>query len=636
MLRVALVALLLLLLLAPAPAEAATTKVTVSASRSTLTVGGTFVLKVRTQRAAVGQKATVQRKVGSAWQRVRTAKLPASKKLDLTITPPLGTQRYRVKLAPKGNATAATSNTVTVTVRPVPQTAALALATTAIVGDAVTATATFTPTRAGRSVQLQSNASGTWQGVDTASQDAQGVATFPIPTDTAGARSYRAVAVPVSGLPAATSPVRTLTLATGGGWSDETVLVSHDVNGGPANSYSGYPSISDNGRFVVYTSDASDLVVDDTGNGRSDVFLWDRQTDTTVLVTRTMDGGGINADADAPDISGNGRYVAYTTSADNVVGLDNALNKGAIYRWDRLTGETILVTRSVTGGLPDSEAAYASIDESGTSIAFLSGAHDLTSDDYANVDESDSQIFRWTQSVDNQLGSIILISTRADGDPGTAPSDEPFISDAGHAIGFTSKANDLDVENGTPVTQYLDKAYVWRSSDNPRITALVSETDSAVAQDVTVTSISGTSGRVGLIYAGNDLTADDLGGDANVLVWQPGQSPGVILASHFVGMTTPADAVTVDLNLSATGTSGSFRSFAALSSGDAGNDYDLFAWHDGAVSRIGMAANGDEPNSNAGYSGLSGDGDWVVFESYATNLVAFATVSRQVFVTGTG
>ena len=97
-----------------------------------------------------------------------------------------------------------------------------------------------------------------------------------------------------------------------------TERVSVDSAGIQGNGSSRQPSISADGRFMAFTSDATNLVPGDT-NGRTDVFVHDRQTGTTERVSVDSAGNQGNAGSSGVGISGDGRFVAFTSSATNLV-----------------------------------------------------------------------------------------------------------------------------------------------------------------------------------------------------------------------------------------------------------------------------------------------------------------------------
>ena len=98
----------------------------------------------------------------------------------------------------------------------------------------------------------------------------------------------------------------------------QTTRVSIASDSTPANGQSSSPSISADGRYVAFSSKATNLVSDDT-NGQSDIFVHDRQTGQTTRVSVASDGTQVNFDSGQPSISAGGRYVAFGSSATNVV-----------------------------------------------------------------------------------------------------------------------------------------------------------------------------------------------------------------------------------------------------------------------------------------------------------------------------
>ena len=98
-------------------------------------------------------------------------------------------------------------------------------------------------------------------------------------------------------------------------------MVSVHSNGTQGNYDSQFPSISDDGRYVAFKSEASNLVDNDT-NGQSDIFVHDRETGTTEVVSVHSNGTQGNYDSQSPSISSDGRYVAFKSEANNLVDGD--------------------------------------------------------------------------------------------------------------------------------------------------------------------------------------------------------------------------------------------------------------------------------------------------------------------------
>lgn len=121
------------------------------------------------------------------------------------------------------------------------------------------------------------------------------------------------------------------------------------------------PSISDDGRYVAYHSMTDDLVVGDT-NERMDVFVFDRQTRLVERVSLTQSGGETNNDSLEASISNDGRYVSYSSEASNIAPQDTDANQD-IYVFDRQTHATQLVSlRSDETRPPATNDGWASRD----------------------------------------------------------------------------------------------------------------------------------------------------------------------------------------------------------------------------------------------------------------------------------
>src|SRR4028119_1050699 len=115
-------------------------------------------------------------------------------------------------------------------------------------------------------------------------------------------------------------------------------LVSVDSAGNQANRDSYTPSISADGRFVAFYSSASNIVPGDTNN-RDDIFVRDTLTNTTTRVSVDSAGNQANSNSDSPSISADGRFVAFFSAATNLVPGDTN-NTVDIFVRDRLTNTT--------------------------------------------------------------------------------------------------------------------------------------------------------------------------------------------------------------------------------------------------------------------------------------------------------
>ncbi|MFT4188321.1 MAG: S-layer homology domain-containing protein, partial [Aeromicrobium sp.] len=150
-----------------------------------------------------------------------------------------------------------------------------------------------------------------------------------------------------------------------------TRLVSATPSGGSGNEESGYgaTSVSADGRYVAFDSSASDLVTGDT-NGSGNVFVRDMQTGQTSLVSATSSGGGGNDNSWDPSVSADGRYVAFDSSASDLVAGDTNGARDVFVR-DMQSGVTRLVSAapSCWGG-SSSSSRQTSVSADGRYVAF--------------------------------------------------------------------------------------------------------------------------------------------------------------------------------------------------------------------------------------------------------------------------
>lgn len=215
-------------------------------------------------------------------------------------------------------------------------------------------------------------------------------------------------------------------------WTNQTTRVSLDSGAVQGNGDSMVPSISADGRLVAFSSWASNLVPGDT-NGRADAFVHDRQTGQTTRVSE--DSGGLqgNGDSFAPAISADGRFVAFHSRAANLVIADTN-GVPDVFIHDRLGGLTTRVSVD-SGGLQGNWDSYdASISRDGRFVAFESGASNLVPGDSCCQD-----VF----VHDRQTGQTTRVSVDSGGLQANGSSAQPSISGDGRFVAFESSASNL-------------------------------------------------------------------------------------------------------------------------------------------------------------------------------------------------
>jgi Tol biopolymer transport system component len=159
-----------------------------------------------------------------------------------------------------------------------------------------------------------------------------------------------------------------------------TRLVSVTLKGRPANGDSLEPSISAHGRFVAFTSSASNLVPGLTFN-RYRVFVRDLVSHTTRRVSVPTGGGSINDDADSPSISADGRFITFDSSASNLV----AGAKGGVFIRDRARRTTSLISVGFRGRPANKASFEPAISADGRYVAFVSDGSNLVRGDTNDV-----------------------------------------------------------------------------------------------------------------------------------------------------------------------------------------------------------------------------------------------------------
>ena len=161
-----------------------------------------------------------------------------------------------------------------------------------------------------------------------------------------------------------------------------TERISVTSAGGQGDGPSYHPALSYDGRYIVFSSDATNLVPGDT-NGAADVFLKDRQTGVLSRVSVTSTGIQAASDCMEPDISGDGRFVAYHSGASNLA-TNRAFNTWDIYVYECATGIVEMVSRNNSGVEGDGQSVTAKLSSDGRYVAFNSGAHNLDPRDHNN------------------------------------------------------------------------------------------------------------------------------------------------------------------------------------------------------------------------------------------------------------
>jgi len=138
---------------------------------------------------------------------------------------------------------------------------------------------------------------------------------------------------------------------------------------------SGEPSVSADGRYVAFSSYANNLVTNDT-NYQSDIFVRDSVSNVTERVSISSNGNEANSDCYNPSISGDGRYITFNSYANNLVLNDNNYYSD-VFLHDRYLHTTIRIINSDTEEEVNGDSLAASISSDGRYVVFMSYATNL-------------------------------------------------------------------------------------------------------------------------------------------------------------------------------------------------------------------------------------------------------------------
>jgi hypothetical protein len=412
------------------------------------------------------------------------------------------------------------------------------------------------------------------------------------------------------------------------------VSVASDGTQGNGGSYS--PSISADGRYVAFSSCASNLVSGDTNN-YCDIFVRDRQSSQTNRVSVKLDGTQGNGDSSYPSISADGRYVAFTSRANNLVDNDTN-NSQDVFVHDRQTGQTSRISIASNGAQGNWNSDYSSISADGRYVAFSSNASNLVSGDTNNYcdwwgDPGNENC--WDVFVhDQQTRQTTRVSVASGGIQANSASQGPSISADGRYVAFYSRASNL-VSSDT--NNYCTTGFIptpgslncWDAFVHDRLTGQTSRV--SVASDGSQANMHSATGSISAdgryvtfsSYASN-LVSADTNGDLDIFVHDrlTGQTSRASVASNGIQADSGESH---ESSISADGRFVAFTSWASdLVSGDTNGDYDIFV-HDRQTvqtSRVSVASDGTQGNEWSRFPSISADGRYVAFESNASNLVS--------------
>jgi Tol biopolymer transport system component len=214
-----------------------------------------------------------------------------------------------------------------------------------------------------------------------------------------------------------------------------TELISVGLDGKAAQGTD--PSISTDGRFVAFTSFGDTLVPGDD-NFASDIFVRDRRNGTTERVSVDSNGNQVSGESFTPALSADGRFVAFDSFSGNLVAGDKN-DSVDVFVHDRRTGATegISTRTSCDPTIGDicGNSLLSSITPNGRFVGFNSPQQNLV--------PHDTDFFQDAFVVDRQTNSIRLLSRSSSGAKGNDDSVAPLLRFDGREAVFSSRASNL-------------------------------------------------------------------------------------------------------------------------------------------------------------------------------------------------
>lgn len=411
-----------------------------------------------------------------------------------------------------------------------------------------------------------------------------------------------------------------------------TVLVSVATNGRAANQVSSEPAVSADGRFVVFTSRATNLVAGDT-NRKADIFVRDLVAGRTERVSVASDGTQANDNSMEPAISGDGRFVVFTSTATNLMPKitlnlpDDDWYRGpgiSVFIHDRQSRTTTLVSVSSNGVPADERAWLGDVSFDGRYVIFSSHCEHLVQPDY-NGNRRD--VFR----RDRVTGITRMIDLLPNGENPWEGGSFSAISADGNRIVYRS----LDGGLAAGDTNQTFDIFVYDVADATTRRVSV-DSNGAQGSDMANRPAISADGKYAAFDTTSSLVTDDSNARSDIYVHD--LTTGVTTRVSVKTGGAQANNHSTQATLSGDGRFVAFTSPATnLIAGDTNRQSDIFL-HDrltGITSRVSLTAGGTQATGGASTTPrLSADGHSVVFMSKARNLIPGLNPGRmgQIYV----
>jgi hypothetical protein len=405
------------------------------------------------------------------------------------------------------------------------------------------------------------------------------------------------------------------------------VGISVSTGGGNPDNLAMKPSSSQDGRYIAYVSAATNLVSSDT-NGQTDIFVRDRLNGTTTMLSVSSSGVQANGPSNRAQISANGRYVTFESTATNLVSGDTNA-KSDIFVRDQVLNTTQLVSSSSAGVIGNDYSGEPDISADGKHVVFNSYATNLVS--------SPSITYNGVYVKNLSSGEVKLVSKSASGVAPNALINTPSISCEGRFIIFSSGANNLvSGDPNYPLVKNKQRIYLVDMLNGGTLDYLTGTADKSMSPG----QISCNGNYIPLVSAASNIVSGDTNLVNDTFLYDRINSSFERISISSTG--TEGNGANYGESMSVSN-DGKFVTFASTAtnmvSGDTNGKVDVFLRNRqaGTTEVISMNASSVLGDGDSLDAAISYDGRYVSYTSAATNLVSgYGTTANAVYSSQTG
>ncbi len=385
-----------------------------------------------------------------------------------------------------------------------------------------------------------------------------------------------------------------------------TTMVSIAYNGLLGDRPSTIPTVSSDGRFVAFLSNATNLVVGDT-NAMADVFVRDTVSNTIVRANVSTSGTEANHGSDSPCMSDDGRYVAFQSSADNLVSGDtNSVDD--VFLRDLQAGTTTRLSVASGGAQADYPCMHPSISRDGHFVVFSSLATALVPGDTND---------RWDVFLCDLVGNTISrVSVSTDGTQSNGSCIYCDVGNGGQFVAFWSEGTNLVPGDTNGQNDIFLRDVSAGTTRRMSVATNGTQGDAGCFEP----SISADGRFVAFPTASTTLVPGDLNGQEDIFLRDAviGTTKRISTAMNSTNGPSASDSFSEDGRFVA------YWSFASnIVPGDTNGVADIFVRNlvSGTNERVSVSSGGTQATSTCEDPSISGDGRYVAFWSLSSNLV---------------